>query len=55
MELQLGRPLVGSLLTIFLPTSVLVIISQMVQVYVNNHIDMVIGVQLTLLLVLATM
>ena len=55
VELQLGRPLVGSMLTIFLPTILLVIISQMVQVYVSNHIDMVIGVQLTLLLVLATM
>ena len=55
VEIQLGRPLVGSMLTIFLPTIVLVIISQMVQIYVIDHIDMVIGVQLTLLLVLATM
>ena len=55
VELQLGRPLVRSILTIFLPTIVLIIISQMVLVDVSNHYDMVICVQLTLLLVLFTL
>ena len=55
VELHLSRPLFGSILTIFLPSVILVILSQMIQVYVTNHIEMVIGVHLTILLVLATM
>ena len=55
VEIHLHRPLVGSILTIFLPSIILVIISQVIQVYQVDHIDMVIGAQLTILLVLATM
>ena len=55
VEVHFGRPLVGSILTIFLPTIILVILSQMVEVYANDYIDMVISVNLTILLVLATM
>jgi len=55
VEFHFGRPLTGSILTIFLPSVILVILSQMIQVYVTDHIEMVIGVHLTILLVLATM
>ena len=55
VEVHLGRPLLGSILTIFLPTGVLIILSQMVGVFHGDYLDMVIGVNLTLLLVLATL
>ena len=55
VEVPLGRPLFGSILTIFLPTGVLIILSQMVGVFHEDYLDMVIGVNLTLLLVLATL
>ena len=55
VEVILGRPLFGSVLTIFMPTVILVILSQMVGVFHKEYMDMVIGVNLTLLLVLATL
>ena len=55
VEVHLRRPLFGSILTIFLPTGVLVILSQMVEVFHTVNLDMVIGVNLTHLLVLATL
>ena len=55
VEIHIGRPLFGSILTIFMPTIILVILSQVIQVFAMDHIEMVIGVHLTLLLVLATM
>ena len=55
VEVHLSRPLFGSILTIFLPTGVLVILSQIVGVFHRDNLDMVIGVNLTLLLVLATL
>ena len=55
VEVLLGRPLFGSILTVFMPTLILIIISQMVGVFHREYMDMVIGVNLTLLLVLATL
>ena len=55
VEVHLGRPLLGSILTIFLPTGVLIILSQMVGAFHRDHLDMVIGVNLTLLLVLSNL
>ena len=55
VEVTLGRPLFGSILTVFMPTFILIILSQMVGVFQRDYLDMVIGVNLTLLLVLATL
>ena len=55
VEFSLGRPLFGTTLSVFMPTSILLILSQMVRVFGNDHLEMVIEVNLTLLLVLATL
>ena len=55
VELELGRPLVGSILTVFLPTGMLLFISQMAKSYSDTFLDMVIEVNLTVLLVLTTL
>jgi hypothetical protein len=55
VEVILRRPLFGTILTVFLPTSLLLILSQMVKVFSADHMEMVIEVNLTLLLVLTTM
>ena len=51
----LGRPLFGSFLTVHMPTGILLMLSQMVRVFNRDYLDMVIEVNLTLLLVLATL
>ena len=56
VEVFLGRPLFGSILNTFMPTIILVVLSQMIGMFKSQeHIEMVIGVHLTILLVLATM
>ena len=55
VEVILGRPLLGTTLTVFMPTSILLVLSQMVRVFGRDHMEMVIEVNLTLLLVLATL
>ena len=55
VEVVLDRPLLGNILTVFLPTGTLTIISQMAGTFSTDHIDMVIEVNLTVLLVLATL
>ena len=54
-EFILGRPLFGTILSVFMPTSILLVLSQMVRVFGQQHLEMVIEVNLTLLLVLATL
>ena len=54
-EVTLGRPIVNTLLTVFVPTILLVIISFVARFFAEEYIDMVIQVNLTILLVLATM
>ena len=49
-----SRPLTSNSLTIFLPTAMLLLISQMVVIFKNTYLDMVIDVNATLLLVLTT-
>ena len=49
-----SRPLTSNSLTIFLPTAMLLLISQMVVIFRNTYLDMVIDVNATLLLVLTT-
>ena len=55
VHIVLGRPLISSMLTVFIPTLLLLIISQLARVFVDDFIDMVIQVHLTLLLVLASL
>ena len=51
----LGRPLVGNIMTVFIPTLIMILIGHMSKVYEENYIDMVVQVNLTCLLVLATL
>ena len=55
VEIILGRPLFGTILTVYMPTGILLMLSQMVRVFNKDYLDMVIEVNLTLLLVLATL
>ena len=55
VEVILGRPLFSSFITITLPTEILIIISQMATSFSEEYLDMVIQVNLTVLLVLATL
>ena len=55
IEMTLGRPIVNNLLTVFVPTLLLVTISFAARCFATDYIDMVIQVNLTILLVLATM
>ena len=50
-----GRRLMSNILTIFIPTIILLILSHFAQLYEENYFDLVIGVNLTVLLVLATL
>ena len=55
VQIVLGRPLIGNILTVFIPCSILLLICHLVNVFDENYLDMVIGVNLTALLVLATL
>ena len=55
VEVTLGRPIINNLLTVFVPTLLLVIISFTARVFAEEYMDMVIQVNLTILLVLATL
>ena len=55
VEVTLGRPIVNNLLTVFVPTMLLVIISFTARLFVEEYIDMVIQVNVTVMLALATM
>ena len=55
VEIVLGRPLFGTILTVFIPTCILLVLSQLVRVFCKDHLEMIIEVNLTLLLVLATL
>ena len=55
VNVVLVRPLLGTLLTVYLPTSMLLLLCQMVNIFSTFYMEMVIEVNLTLLLVLATM
>ena len=55
VEVTLGRPIISNLLTVFVPTLLLVIISFTARVFAEEYMDMVIQVNLTILLVLATL
>ena len=55
VQILLGRPLVGNILTVFIPCVILLLICHLVNVFEENYLDMVISVNLTALLVLATL
>ena len=55
VRILLGRPLIGNILTVFIPCIILLLICHLVNVFEENYLDMVIGVNLTALLVLATL
>ena len=54
-EVTLGRPIMNNLLTVFVPTTLLLVISFTARAFAEDYMDMVIQVNLTILLVLATM
>ena len=55
VEVYLSRPLFGSIMNTFVPTIILVVLSMMIGKFSKDHVEMVIEVNLTILLVLATM
>ena len=54
-EVTMGRPIMNNLLTVFVPTTLLLVISFTTRAFAEDYMDMVIQVNLTILLVLATM
>ena len=55
VDITLGRPLTSNVMTVFLPTLMLLIISQMSTSFSRNYQDLVIEVNVTVLLVLTTL
>ena len=55
VNISLRRPLISDILTVFIPTIILLTISHISKVYDERYIDMVVMVNLTVLLVLATL
>ena len=55
VDITLGRPIVSNLLTVFIPTMLLVVISFTARFFAEDYIDMVIQVNVTILNVVATM
>ena len=55
VEISLGRPIVSNILTVFIPTITLMSVSFMSRVFVEDYVDMVVEVNLTIFLVLATL
>ena len=55
VEIILSRPIFSSFLTTTLPTIMLILISQLATSFSEEYLDMVIQVNLTVLLVLATL
>ena len=55
VKVVLGRPIFASFLTITLPTVMVIRISQLATSFSEEYLDMVIQVNLTVLLVLATL
>ena len=49
-----GRPLIGNILTVFIPTIILIVLAHISKAFADDYIDMVIQVNFTALLALAT-
>ena len=54
-EVTMGRPIMNNFFTVFIPTILLLVISFTARAFAKSYMDMVIQVNLTILLVLATM
>ena len=54
-EVTMGRPIINNFLTVFIPTTLLLLISFIARAFAEDYMDMVVQVNLTILLVLATM
>ena len=54
-EVTLSRPIINNILTVFIPTTTLLAISFIARFFAKDYIDMVVQVNLTILLVLATL
>ena len=54
-EVTMVRLIMNNLLTVFVPTTLLVVISFTARAFAEDYLDMVIQVNLTILLVLSTM
>ena len=54
IDLIFKRPLTGNILTMFLPTGMLLLISQMSTVFQSSFLDMVISANITVILSLTT-
>ena len=55
VRVLLGRPLIGNILIVFIPCIILLIICHLANEFEKDYLDMVIGVNLTALLVLGTL
>ena len=55
VRVTLGRPLISNILIVFIPCIILLIICHLANVFEKDYLDMVIGVNLTALLVLGTL
>jgi hypothetical protein len=55
VQVTLGRPLNSNMMTVYIPTIILLVISHIAKVFDQNYMDLVISVNLTVLLVLATL
>ena len=55
VNIYLGRRIFNNLLTVFIPTIILILISHMANYFQKNYLDLVISTNLTVLLVLATL
>ena len=55
VKVTLGRPIISNILTVFIPTTTLLAISFVSRFFVKNYFDLTIMVNLTILLVLATL
>ena len=49
-----GRPLIGNILTVFIPTIIIIVLAHISKAFANDYIDMVIQANFTALLALAT-
>ena len=55
VRVTLGRPLISNILIVFIPCIILIIVCHLANAFAKDYIDMVIGVNLTALLVLGTL
>ena len=55
VSVSLGRPILSNVMTVFIPTAILLLISHITKIFDKHYVDMVMEVNLTVLLVLSTL